>query len=51
MFSAGATAAPAITVRRDKDNIAVISIQRLCLLKMLYMSSSILFKKEKKIKK
>jgi len=35
-------------VRSDKDNIAVISLQRLCLLKMLYMSSSILFKKEKR---
>lgn len=46
MFRAGATAAPAITVRSDKDNIAVINLQRLCFLKMLYMSDSILLKKK-----
>lgn len=46
MFRAGATAAPAITVRSDKDNIAVINLQRLCFLKMLYMSGSIFLKKK-----
>ena len=46
MFRAGATAAPAITVRSDRDNIAVINLQRLCFLKMLYMSASILLKKK-----
>ena len=46
MFRAGATAAPAITVRSDKDNIAVINLQRLCFLNMLYMSVSILLKKK-----
>jgi hypothetical protein len=46
IFKAGATAAPAITVRSDKDNIDTINLQRLCFLKMLYMSGSILLKKK-----
>ena len=46
MFRAGATDAPAITVRSDRDSIAVINLQRLCFLKMLYMSDSILLKKK-----
>lgn len=44
---AGATAAPAMTVRSESDNIAHMSFHLLCFLNMLYMNDSFPVQKEK----